>query len=703
MFFYADHPELRMTIVSWGGGLRAAAAKIRIYKVIDGFPAGPPSRPDGRVFGNWFEEMGRWKRLFRTDLMVDNGYEKEYVGIDRWLRFARYHGYSMVSPTEMIYGAMTYRSKVYRFFYDSYYNAPRITVLKCEKYGLKYMPQMHPRHPHTWFETREMSKISPHPDMYLYFRDGTQALGGSYHPRYNPLHPNTQRYLLSLIKDLCDQVGDSPAFAGLSLRYSGWNNHTWFNLSSLNWGYGDWMIAEFEKDTGIKVPGGSGKNRFAERFKFLAKNPENREIWLQWRCKRITTLLVKIRDLLRSYQPDARLDILTSLGTSMAATTLDKRQTFATNAIEGRRETGLDVNMLKNYAGISLTPGHGFGRPKSYSRYTDQTYMSTLGDAMNFSIGRGDTNSFMVGNLYFEGHRASPVRMLGLNKCKKTGHFAAAQAAGRNSLEKLSLPLAQQDTTWLIQGGARYMFPDDLQTRDWLTNYKQLPALPFKRSKTMTDPVALWSRDCDDGFYFYLVSMVNYPVSCKLKLKNAKQLTALNGNRPVKLDGDHLQLTLKPYELLAFKAASAAGIAATECGIPPAELTKLENQMAFVGKLAAQLASPAGKNMLKSEERNNFAAIWKEVQVEFKQHHYWRTRFLLASPAMIVAYNKTTGYPPGMFMRANVNELDLDQTGQDKLPAGKVYRAQDIKLADGILSLNKQFDGLSRIMLGGSR
>ncbi len=643
IFFYPANRDLRLQLVSFGKGLRAAAAKINIYEVIDGFPAGPPSRADGRQLINWFEEMYRWRKYFRTTLMWDNGYEKDFVGLSRWLEFARYLGYTGVSPTELIYGGISYRSNCYNFFYDNLYNAPRINVLLCEKYKMKYIPQFHVRHPHIWFEKRKMG----YPANAIYDRLGNPGGGMAYRPRYNPLHPATQKYYLSLIKELCDLVGDSPAFGGFSFRVSVWYNNSWHAFPSLNWGYGDWIISEFEKDTGIKVPG-AGKQRFITRFRFLAGNPKNREKWLAWRAGRMLEFYKKIRDLVRSYQPNATVYLDGEMFSK--TNTLDRRRSFAKNDKDGMLEVGIDIDRLKAIPGITYVSRYRFNRAKSYSRTTDQSYLLPLFEPEHIKLGSSaDGRVFKISNGYFEPHSAVPVTKLGLTKSKKYSFFASAQASGHNMLEKLAVPLAEQDTSMFIEGGAQYMFLQDDICRDWLTAYKQLPALPFKR--IISDPVALWQRTCPDGFYFYLVNRENYPIDCVISLKNCKELTCLASQHKERPVNGKLKLTLQPFGLQSFRAPVGAAVAGTVITIPPEKLQRLKTQIAFCEKLAARLKTGDLKTQVTEPEKQEFLTRLSNSKKAFALKHYWRARIELMYPGMVTVFEKTGKFPDGQFHR----------------------------------------------------
>ena len=87
---------------------------------------------------------------------------------------------------------------------------------------------------------------------------------------YNALHPKVQAKYLEIVGELADNLADCKSFEGISMRvplpwqYAGWNA-----LLTGNKGYGDWTVGEFEKETGIKVPGAPGDpKRFARRYTF---------------------------------------------------------------------------------------------------------------------------------------------------------------------------------------------------------------------------------------------------------------------------------------------------------------------------------------------------------------------------------------------------------------------------------------------------
>ena len=80
---------------------------------------------------------------------------------------------------------------------------------------------------------------------------GTLAGGG-----VNPLCPVVQDTYVAAMKEIFDEIGDSPAFKGLTVRADPWQFRSQFFFKSLYWGYNESVVRDFERETGVKVPPG---------------------------------------------------------------------------------------------------------------------------------------------------------------------------------------------------------------------------------------------------------------------------------------------------------------------------------------------------------------------------------------------------------------------------------------------------------------
>ncbi|HID22627.1 MAG TPA: hypothetical protein EYP14_09525, partial [Planctomycetaceae bacterium] len=97
---------------------------------------------------------------------------------------------------------------------------------------------------------------------------------------YNPLDPRVQQVVLQVVRQFVHRYQHHPSFQGLCLQLG---PDTYLQWPSLDWGYDDATIRRFERQTGVRIPGGSGggEQRYRRRFEFLTT--EARQEWIRWR------------------------------------------------------------------------------------------------------------------------------------------------------------------------------------------------------------------------------------------------------------------------------------------------------------------------------------------------------------------------------------------------------------------------------------
>ena len=131
--------------------------------------------------------------------------------------------------------------------------------------------------------------------------DYTDTYGGA--PLFNPLHPEVQRQLIEYFEEISEKYGHKKAFKGVSINI--WHS-TFIWFSSIQVGYDDYTVNLFKKETGIEVPcEPTDSDRFRKRYDFLMR--KNRKLWIDWRCKKIHELILKLRNALQKHNPELRL------------------------------------------------------------------------------------------------------------------------------------------------------------------------------------------------------------------------------------------------------------------------------------------------------------------------------------------------------------------------------------------------------------
>jgi len=195
--------------------------------------------------------------------------------------------------------------------------------------------------------------------------------------RANICHPKVLKLFASYFEEPVKRYGKT-GLAGIEY----WINHygTW---GSLDWGYDDYTVNKFSRETGIKVP----KN-LKDRYPYLTN--EKRDEWLKWRSEQVTNVVKMVRSVLDRYNPELKL----YLG-------IDQDPENYTNH-------GLDLEAIKKIPNVSFsvvrnptTYRHGFFWGKAESTLNEDLYNYHNKDIANYFI-NGAAGTVISYNTYFE-------------------------------------------------------------------------------------------------------------------------------------------------------------------------------------------------------------------------------------------------------------------------------------------------------------
>ncbi|MFZ2654502.1 MAG: hypothetical protein WAX69_06260 [Victivallales bacterium] len=649
-------------------GHRAAASKIRIYKFDGKLPVEKAANPSGRIFCHWYEEGDNIKYVVNSNRLYGKMPEiaADFVTLDRWSRLARYSGMNAISGFGVSYQGVFYRTNILEGLFGRNYDACRLAALFCEKFGMKYVPEIFGNNVTLGRTIRSRSQTPD--DLYPMSRQGVKVGSSVNSCQFNALHPVVEDFWVDALGELADKLRDSPAFAGVTVRADSWLFDGFFTLPSINWGYSDWMAAQFEKETGVKVPGDVGDTgRFGQRFKFLTSGGMNAR-WNAWRCSRLLDYHKRIRDRMRGSRDDIFFGVV---GDAVCDAVYPPSDDLSARW----RGIGVELDKLKEVQGIAIIPGARYG-----TRNTTEMEQSTYDgffDPASTSVGFGHMRAFSACMMYHELGGSIPYDKLGV-KAKGYYYCSAVDAGGRNSLEKFAVVLADQDSAFLRDGGNTYIEGDPAIWRPWFAEYEALPAKPFTPLESARDPIAVWSASLDDGFYFYAVNRERIPIAITLGVEDYGRILSLTSGKEQELVKGGLRIELAPYELKSFKCRRGARIISAQTDIPNEIVNFVKDRLAFVRDLEGQVMSGSRQDDLTTAEKKALSEGASQAWQAFQRGYYWRARTVLSSAPMMHAYVKLGTMPGGQVVTRFPDKLE-EKPGVYYIFGEPLIRADEIQ------------------------
>lgn len=543
----------RLVFLPARNGTRAAAASIRVYRLNGDLPPlhdfhAARARPGTRAFVNWYEEGTNFMSMYGAPDETPNGIR---IALDRWARTAAYMGIDTLVPTTVIYSFGLYPSRRNTTFSQPWaHDILRHLLLVAEKHGLRVLPELHPRAEELTLRYSGDAEATPKPNL-LVSKDGKTL--SDLPPHFSPVHPMNRDWYLGLIEELAANYRDSPALIGISLRLMQWKNPALHNFHSLDWGYDDYTIAQFEKDAGVSIPvARDDPARFTARYLWLIRNA--REPWVQWRCERVAALLRQAVARVRTVRGDLQL-YLPVFPWPPQGSTIDYHPGWL-------RDAGIDPALLGKIDGLVLINAtHSYGRRDDTT--SNRAMRNNLVSPANMRLlMEGTPNGrFMSNTAYFEAIEivAPPERLGFPANTKKTWMSAVVNPAGRHYLERYALQLAHTDAIWLGDGGNAYTIGQP-ELREFLSEYHHLPAAPFRPLSDARSPVAVWALIQKDEYIFYLVNRTVREARVTLHLQGHGPVAGLSSGKLLDVRDNTIRIDLKPFQLLAFRAPSSLSI-----------------------------------------------------------------------------------------------------------------------------------------------
>jgi hypothetical protein len=555
----------------------------------------------------------------------------------------RYAGSTVVIPTVAVYTFALYPSQFNRIFSRPDTDDLRRMLLMAEKYNLKVIPELHPRADELSWPFAAVP--DPKPNLLL-SRDGKsnfyQADGKTRNvpPFFNPLYPGNQDWYVGMIGELLDRYKDSTALTGISLRLMSWANPSLNNLASIEWGYDDVTLALFQAETGASVPrglsgGGSSSLLTEARYQWLTRNA--RDAWIAWRYKKIVDLYTRIRDRVRLARPDLKV----------YSTVFSWRDDDTSAQV--LREAGIDPASLANIDGVVLINALAtYGRREPDPFYNYRRRDELLRPEVMWELRGADSSAaFLTSASYVEATDAVvPPERLGFpSSTKHTWVSAAVVPAGAHFLERYAIQLAETDAWMLGDGGNGYSFGQPV-LKDWIKEFRALPAKRFQPLADARDPVAVWTLEESSGLTLYVVNRERYPVNLSIQFSGTEDIARLATNEPIHLVASHYTPTLAPYQLAAFKAPPGSKVVQVSEYPPANEVARVNAQVSWIADLARSASiDPLGLG-LDAFQRATLIQMSQQAAAALTRGWLWRARTLLEDQRLQAIYVRIGAKPP---------------------------------------------------------
>lgn len=343
---------------------------------------------------------------------------------------------------------------------------------------------------------------------FLYNSAGKAPIYGS--PRSignNPVHPAVKQRFLAQIDEITRRFGKHEAFKGINLWL-----HTPAFFTTLEQGYGDYTIAVFEKETGIKIPvSTTNPDRFLKRYHHLTGPGRNE--WLAWRAKTNLAMINEVNLRLQQARKGARLYL--NLNRKWQQPRHSKNKTAEGFDLKSHcyQEYAMDLDSIDQIDTVSIAPLKGPTESRSNKHWdhgAQNLNFELMTDANIYRPFRSEGKG--VASLYYV-YVESFMNSLSPEKYASYFQNSDPKAAGRDFLAGFSISMASQNPETIFAGAQPLgtMGREDV-SREFIRNFRALPAGHYEDLPSMSDPVTVRSLSTAEGTYLYQVNLLPWSV-----------------------------------------------------------------------------------------------------------------------------------------------------------------------------------------------
>lgn len=656
---WADPEMQTLDIVNLHDGLRAAAARVRIYRV-NQLPAVAIKTSGERFFGIHTERARSLGRTF-ADSGGMNPYQHRYnaLGLDMVGRFTarlrwqfdacrNYTEYLRFTGQNLhVMGAFQYSEA--NTSYDPPERVPgdgrllqdiRETALRFFHHNDISMVSMVEYIGHNWLKMRYAASdaaVAQGADtIHCVSRDGNQ---GGWHG--NPNHPAVEEAYLLVIDDLAEKFAWCPAWKGIYyLIYvdqgGGFTPGPYApHADPFEFDYSDATIRAFERDTGIAVPGeDDNPDRFRLRYLFLTSEAML-ETWIDWRCFINSVYIEKTLDTLHRHRDD--LNVMYGFhvgGGAIRYWLVESGETYR----RVFRKMAMDPSVVKD------NPHAWFGR------HIYPTGPSSAGEPYHWAQ--------IVGEEAIAYYDQGPNRLVTLSTCwhelptSAPGYFSGnggvenvqppdwpipynvsrfiSQAHDDNVMEPFTQAMIGADPDVLLFGftDVNIINSREQHVREVAQVVTSLPGEKFEPvggSADFRHNLAVRALQKGDDYWFYVANPGCWNVRGRVVLSDVVRVVRPHDEAVVDTVEERgrtiVPVELHPYGMLAFRAESPA-VAVEGWRIEPLPESEVTHMKGIIAEVRSLVTDPDTVLAITGEDVNFIRALLREAEARLADGEY---------------------------------------------------------------------------------
>ncbi|MBN1863994.1 MAG: family 10 glycosylhydrolase [Victivallales bacterium] len=681
-YFFPRDKDPRLIFYNWDSGQRAAVSKVNIYRITEGFPV-LDAKDSGRLYGIYQEEPLRYLNFYGA-MPEGDKWSNLWKPAERVGQLANYAGINMWNPTIAVYQSMLWPGKTIPGYEIGILppgpatlkepikkDVMRLMLLTCEKYRMKFVGDVFIPPNVVLMEYLDkrfggqgtLDDDNPRKPWLTVSNQGEFGQKSNHNPYYNSVHPGVQEWVSDVFREIAQRYKDSPAFEGISMRFMGWCFGGFQSFASINWGYEDYTIGLFEKETGIKIPVDKDTpERFKRRYEYLMS--ENYDEWVDWRCRKIADYHKRLANILTDARPDIKFHLFLCDANFGGDATSEDYETKGWAGV--LKETGIDPSLysaspsVRIYGSRSYPDGgnRGDDKPLKVAESRDQTNSTEQIKVSERSIGDGTVAALYFGTnhegtyMTFEklGYSSNEIAQAVSSDGKTIFPDATVNPAGIHYLERFANAMADGNIVWLSDGNHGYELGQPMYLRKFLPEYRALPDIGMKALGN-TDPVALWHGKENGKTYFYVVNRTYYPVEAEVSFAGAPQIKRITTDEKIITENNALKIKLDPYQMISYHDDSGVIPKSINVKVPEKEKDALKKLIENAENLIKREMPEITILPISPVDMKNAEKKITEAKKLFEEGKYWKTRQALLHRYLIKAYEALESYPEGLFHR----------------------------------------------------